>query len=411
MPQDAAPLAVSLFDKRPFFEKVLVYGVQNGILTQTHLDAICNDAPKGIVQIARYFGRPMLRPELEKAKDRMVNLVSLHLESSSGADLRQAAELLRDHSFLSRSKAGSDMLKAMLAMPDHSHFGMQNSVGFNDEHIPLLDKWSLRSLAEYQSELARRQQIASVVKPALWFAQMLGLDEEELVAADIEAEAVIRTGLLALFSGHKQMPDWVAFEKMVLALRKKYASRAGAMPAITLPRAIKDMPEAFKPTVQTLLQSVRDDLPRILDNTVPVRKLFHATPMFMGRYFWLEDALSEVDHFDRSASNAWNKLTGERNDDASLLTLFLCVAANSTPKTSLTENAAKTLLRKIQKSGLQSDLVEQFIAENAPALHGSDYTDLWHSFIEDARPTLLSDHAYALKDALALLRRECQIFS
>jgi hypothetical protein len=409
MLQASDPLAISLFDKRPFFEKALVYGVQNGILTQTHLDAICNDAPKGIVQIARYFGRPMLRPELEKAKDRMVNLVSLHLESSSGADLQQAAGLLRDHSFLSRSKAGSDMLKAMLAMPDHSHFGMQNQVGFSDEHIPLLDKWSLRSLAEYQGELARRQQIASVVKPALWFAQTLGLDEEELVATDVEAEAVIRTGLLTLFSGHKQMPDWVAFEKMVLALRKKHATKAGAMPAIALPKVIKDMPEAFKEAVQTLLQSVQDDLPRILDNTVPVRKLFHATPMFMGRYFWLEDALNEVDHFDRSASNAWNKLTGERNDDASLLTLFLCVAVGSTPKTSLTENAAKTLVRKIQKSGLQSDLVEQFIAENAPALHGSDYVDLWRSFIEDARPTLLSDHAYALQDALALLRRECQI--
>ncbi len=408
MSQDTAPLAVSLFDRRPFFEKALVYGVENGILTQAHLDAICNDAPKGIVQIARYFGRPMLRPELEKAKDRMVNLVSLHLESSSGGDLRQAANLLRDHSFLSRSKAGSDMLKAMLALPDHSHFGMQNSVGFNEEQIPLLDKWSLRSLAEYQSELARRQQIAAVVQPARWFAQVLGLDEDELVAADVEAEAVIRTGLLTLACGRKQMPDWVVFEKMVLALRKKYAAKAGAMPGIPMP---KGMPEAFKEVVQPLLQSVLDDLPRILDDSLPVRKLFHATPMFMGRYFWLEDALSEVDHFDRSASNAWNKLTGERNDDASLLTLFLCVAASSTPKTSLTENAAKTLVRKIQKSGLQSGLVEQFIAENAPTLHCSDYTDLWHSFIEDARPTLLSDHAYALQDALALLRRECQIVS
>ena len=92
-----------------------------------------------------------------------------------------------------------------------------------------------------------------------------------------------------------------------------------------------------------------------------------------------------------------------------MLTLFLCVAASSTPKTSLTESAAKALVRKIQKSGLKSDLVEQFIAENAPALHCSDYTEWWNSFIEDARPTLLSDHAYALKDALALLLPECQI--
>ena len=42
------------------------------------------DAPKGMVQIARYFGTEFLRPELEKARDRIVNLVSLYLESTSG---------------------------------------------------------------------------------------------------------------------------------------------------------------------------------------------------------------------------------------------------------------------------------------------------------------------------------------
>ena len=85
------PHAVSLFDARPFFEKALAYGVQHGIIDQTKLDAICQDAPKGMVQIARYFGTEFLRPELEKARDRIINLVSLHLESSSGGDLRVAA--------------------------------------------------------------------------------------------------------------------------------------------------------------------------------------------------------------------------------------------------------------------------------------------------------------------------------
>ena len=101
-------------DARPFFEKALAFGVQHGILHPDKLDAIRNDAPKGMVQIARYFGSEFLRPELEKARDRMVNLVSLHLEQTSGGDLHAAAESLRDHSFLSRSKAGSDMLKACL---------------------------------------------------------------------------------------------------------------------------------------------------------------------------------------------------------------------------------------------------------------------------------------------------------
>ena len=130
--------SVSLYDARPFFEKALQYGVQNGIINSPKLDAICADAPKGMVQIARYFGNEFLRPELEKAKDRMVNLVSLYLEASSDGDLQQAAESLRDHSFLSRSKGGSDMLKALIAMPQNSHFGMNERSGFTDEQIPVL---------------------------------------------------------------------------------------------------------------------------------------------------------------------------------------------------------------------------------------------------------------------------------
>ncbi|HEX5286689.1 MAG TPA: hypothetical protein VFW43_07225, partial [Polaromonas sp.] len=118
MHPNVSPASISLYDARPFFEKALQFGVQNGIIDSQKLDSICTEAPKGMVQIARYFGNEFLRPDLEKAKDRMVNLVSLHLESTSGGDLRQAAESLRDHSFLSRSKGGSDMLKALLALPE-----------------------------------------------------------------------------------------------------------------------------------------------------------------------------------------------------------------------------------------------------------------------------------------------------
>ena len=63
--------ALQLHDARPFFEKALVYGVQHGILDADRLAAIHTDAPKGMVQIARYFGSEFLRPELEKARDRM----------------------------------------------------------------------------------------------------------------------------------------------------------------------------------------------------------------------------------------------------------------------------------------------------------------------------------------------------
>ena len=401
--QSAAPAhTVSLFDSKPFFEKALAYGVQHGIIDQEKLDAICNDAPKGMVQIARYFGSEYLRPELEKARDRIVNLVSLSLEDMSGGDLRQAAELLRDNSFMSRSKAGSDMLKALIAMPQSSHFGMNEQSGFRDEHIPLLAKWSLRSLPDYQAELAQRAKVSHLVDAAIWLADALGLDESDLEDAGKDAEAVIRTALLVLAAKRTDMPDWVTFEKMVAAWRKKTLT---TLP-LTLP---KDLPGELRPAVELVRQSVLSDLPKILDTSLPVRKLFDKTPAFMGRYFWLEDGLSEVQDFDRAASKIWTKVTGGHIDDSSLLTLFLCVSAGSAPKTLLTEKAAGTLIRKLRKTGLHTDLAVQYIQAHAPVQHQDGYISLWKEFCEEASSTLLSSFDYALNDAMSLLRRECNV--
>jgi len=395
--------SVALFDDRPFFEKALAFGVQHGVLDQTKLDAIQTDAPKGMVQIARYFGSEFLRPELEKAKDRIVNMVSLTLHIQSGGDLRIAAEQLREHSFMSRSKAASDMLKALIVMPQNTHFGMNEHGGFSDKHIPQLAKWSLCSLADYQAELTKRQQVAHVIDAAIWMADQLGLHADDLEEAGCDAEAVIRTALLAAATQHKEMPDWVAFQKIIATLRKPSATKA-----INL-AAPKNLPAEFKAAVEHARQSVGTDLPKILDSAITCQKLFNQTPAFVGRYFWVEDGLSEVDHFDRQMSAAWSKATGGHSDDSSLLTLFLCIATSSTGKTLLTEKTAATLIRKIRKSGVKPELATAFIQANAPVEHQDDYIDIWESFIDDALATLESDRDYKLHDALSLLRRECNV--
>ncbi len=409
----AAP-GIALFDARPFFEKALAYGVQHGLIDEAKLDAIATEAPKGMVQIARYFGSEFLRPELEKARERIVNLVSLNLEHSSGGDLRKAAEALRDNSLLSRSKGASDMLKALIAMPQSSHFGMNEQGGFRDDHIPQLARWSLRSLADYQAELAKRQQVSTVIEAALWLADFLGMDADDLEDAGRDAEAVIRTALLVLATKQTQMPDWVAFQKTIAGLRKKAAANMAAgkpsskasTSSIPLPR---ELPPEFKAVVEGVRKSVLSDLPKILDSTLPARKLFDQTPAFMGRYFWVEDALSEVDDFDRAASAAWNKATGGHSDDSSLLTLFLCIASGSAHKTLLTEKGAAALVRKVRKSGMSPQLVAPYILANAPAQYQNDYLELWQEFWEDAESRLLSDHDDKLYDALALLRRDCNV--
>ncbi len=400
-----APQSVSLFDSRPFFEKALTHGIEHGLIGQDKLDAIRADAPKGMVQIARYFGTEYLRPELELARDRIVNLVSLHLAHSTEGDLHRAAELLRDHSFLSRSKAGSDMLKALITMPQTTHFGMNERSGFRDEHIPLLAKWSLKTLTEYQMELASRSRAAAVVDAAIWMAGQMGMDVEELEEAGKDAEAVIRTALLARACKRSSLPDWVTFEKMILALRKRYLAKPGKLP-LTVPA---DLPSEWTELVESIRDSVWADSVKWLESDLSVRKLFDQTPAFMGRYFWLEDAIQEVDQFDKNVSKAWAKATGGNDDESSLLTLFLCMAAGSPAKTVLTEKAAATLVKKIRKSGLQPTLPLQFIEANAPAEHLEDYASLWNNFIEESSATLASDHDYTFNDAVALLRRECNI--
>jgi len=394
---------VALFDDRPFFEKAVAYGVQHGVMDQAKLDAIQTDAPKGMVQIARYFGSEFLRPELEKAKDRIVNMVSLTLQIQSGGDLRKAAEQLCEHSFMSRSKAASDMLKALIVMPQNTHFGMNEHGGFSDKHIPQLAKWSLCSLAEYQAELAKRQQVAHVIDAAIWMADQLGLHADDLEEAGCDAEAVIRTALLAAATKHKEMPDWVAFQKIIATLRKPSATKAIHL------AAPKNLPAEFKDAVEQVRHSVEADLSKILDSAITCQKLFNQTPAFVGRYFWVEDGLSEVDHFDRQTSAAWTKATGGHSDDSSLLTLFLCIATGSTGKTLLTEKTAATLIRKIRKSGVQPELATAFIQANAPAEHQDDYIDMWEAFIDESLDTLASDHDYKLHDALSLLRRECNV--
>ena len=398
-PGELPVAVVSLFDARPFFEKALTFGVKNGILDAARLEQIAQDAPKGMVQIARYFGSEFLRPELELARQRLVNLVSLCLESSSGGHLRVAAEALRDHSFLSRSKAGSDMLKGLIGSPSSSHFGMNEASGFTDDQIPLLAKWTLRSLADYQAELAQRSQAGLVLDAAVWLADELGVDEAQLQEAGCDGEAVIRTALLALDAKLSKMPDWVAFEKLIAALRKKPAT-------IAMPRGL---PLQIRGVVDSVRQTVVSDMPRVTDPALPIRKLFHQTPAFIGRYFWIEDSLAEVDQYDRSVSDAWNKATGGHDDEGSLLTLFLTLAASSPPKTLLTEKAAATLVRKIRKTGLKPEQAIEFIRDHAPDQHQDDYQRLWQGFLDDSLATLKSDFDYELVDAMALLRRECNL--
>jgi hypothetical protein len=242
-----------------------------------------------------------------------------------------------------------------------------------------------------------------VIDAAIWLAEHMGLSADELEEAGCDAESVIRTALLATAVKHKELPDWVVFQKIIATLRKPSAGKVIRLDAP------KGLPAEYQPAIDQVRQSVEADLAKILDPKLTPQKLFNQTPAFLGRYFWVEDGLAEVDHFDRQTSAAWAKATGGHSDDSSLLTLFLCLATGSPAKTLLTEKTAATLVRKIRKSGLQAELAAAFIQSHAPAEHQDDYLDMWASFMDDALDTLESSHDPKLHDALGLLRRECNV--
>ena len=410
--------ALQLHDARPFFEKALVHGLEHGIIDADRLATIHTDAPKGMVQIARYFGSEFLRPELEKARDRMVNLVSLYLLDTTGGDLTQAAVSLRDHSFLSRSKGGSDMLKRLIALPESSNFGM---AGYADAQTPLLAVWSLRGHADYRIELVRRTHIAQAMDAAQWLAEQYTLDTDELESAGADAESVIRTGLLMQALAPKALalgewPNAVVFEKLVKALRKK---KQAAPLQLRLPPGV---PAELRDTMLAQCDAVLAELRRLIETNTPLAPLLRPTSSFRARYFLLDDPLAEVDDYHRSldelepqdeppqpASKTWVKTVQGDDDEHSLLTLFLCLAAGAPKKTLLTEKTAASLVRKLRKSGWQPQLAIDFILGHAPAVHQQDYIALWAGFVQDAEKTLLSDMDYRLHDALALLRRECSV--
>ena len=414
---DKAPHALALHDTRSFFERALVHGAAHGILGPEKLAALHAEAPKGLVQIARYFGTEFLRPELERARERMVNFISLHLQEASGGDLAQAAQLLAAHSLLSRSKAGTDLLRQLIALPESSHFGMQ---GQEESQVPLLALWSLRSHAQYREELARRRRIGEVVQAALWIAGHYGLEDEALEEGGADAEGVLRTALAlhALAPRSTEWPSTASFRKLLAARRKAGKAVEGA-DALAAP---KGLPAALRPVVDAQKPVVLADLQKLLDPARPLARELRPMGALRNRYFLLEDPLAEADEYLRAAellhegdappaaaSKTWQRATQGEQDEAALLTLFLCLAVGVPKKTLLPEKAARTLVRKLRSKGWQPDLAEAFIREHAPELHRADYLALWQGFVAEARGTLEDDHDYGLSDALALLRRECHV--
>ncbi|MEO8407540.1 MAG: hypothetical protein ABI476_03835 [Oxalobacteraceae bacterium] len=391
---------ISLYDGRPFFEKALHFGVQNGIIDAAKLGAIVDDAPKGMIQIADFFGSRYLRPDVEMALARIVNLVSLYLEEKTGGDLKQAAQSLRDNSFLSHSRGGSELLKKLFALPEDAIIGNQKGAQVKD----FLEKWSRLTPVAYRKERKKRVSAQDEIGTALWLAERSRMLPSEL--EDEAAELVIRTAILLRLSESDTdaMPTASEFAQLIDALRTKGIAASAQKRANLIP---DDMPTQYQIVMERMRKKiVKTDIPEILDPSTTLAALLDK---LRQKYFLRTDGADDVSNFDAIVSKDWTRVTEGKSDSDSLLTLFLCVAAEAAPKTKITEKTTREIVRKIRADGIKPALVAAYIDQFAPYEMREDLLLLWNDFFEEAEQYLLDDWDAKFVEVLSFLKDNCNI--
>jgi hypothetical protein len=390
---------IEVVDKRPFFEKTLGFGLKNRILDQEKCRAMIADAAKGTVQVAAFFGTSHLHTDLENARQRIVNLISLYLEHTFSGDLQKAAQSLRDNTFLSHSRGGNEMLKALHALPDSTVFGDTKGQGlkeFQDERT-LAKPFSLNA---YRKECKAREECAAVIAAALWFAEDLGLEHSELEFAG--AETVIRTALLVRLGGGEEFPDRLGFARLVAAVR----GSSGAGKLKISKKLLDDVPLEYR----GVADKVRRDIEKqdgLADLAVGLDSLLNLVEL---RYFVREGGLGDVEGFDALVSKEWHKVTKGKEDPYSRLTVFMCIAVGAKPKTTVSEAEARAMVRKVRKDGFDSGAVLAFIRDSAPFEIKDNLLSLWEEeFLPDAEQYLIDDDDLKYTRAMKFLKENCNI--
>ena len=396
--------SVAVVDKRPFFEKALCFGVRHDIIDNAKRQAIIADGAKGTVQVAEHFGTSYLYADLENARKRIVNLVSLYLEDSCGADLEKAAHSLRDDSFLFHSRSGNDMLKKLHAMPESTVYGDMKGQSLKDfqQERTLTKPFSL---AAYRKELKRRQDTAAIMAAALWFSDDMDVARSSLDF--VAAETVIRTAILARFGGEEQSASRSQFAKLVEAVRSKLLT-SGKM---RIPKAVlDDVPDEHREIAERIRREMeKHDAPLLLNSAMALDVLLN---VFESRYFMRETGLEDLDSFDAFVSKEWHAATGGKEDPYSRLTLFMCLAAGVKPKTTVSEAEARAMVRRVRKDGFDSDTVSGFIRQSAPFEIKQNLLALWEEeFLPEARERLLDDSDRTYARALRFLADNCNVSS
>ncbi len=401
--------SLATVDNRPFFDKALQAGVTQGIITPDRLQSLQEEFSKGIVQIANFFGTAYLRPELELALRRMVNLVSLHLEDLSGGDIQVAATALRDQTLLSHSKAGSDMIKRLHAMPDSTLiFG--NPVSAENQRAYLDEKTASDTalLAEYRTELAERLDNQNTIDFAFWLARNMGASRNDIDDAD----SLIRSAMLVFFADPTELkiPTRSDFVRLVKAAKNTKAK----FNDVRLRSMLKEAPTEFQRLARRAMEHfIVADLPRIRAPSNTADKLLYGDSGVM--YFVNESLDDDVREYDRLVAREWDRVTkGEADDPAVVATILFLVATGLPPKASMLLREAKAVIQHFRTKGFDSQAVIQFIDDHAPEAIREDLQKAWTNDLKREAEEQLNDSDPNWPDthmerALEYVRKTCAV--
>lgn len=394
---------LALFDDKPFFETAVRYGFSKAIITRAKLEAIEAEAPKGIVQIADAFGSKYLRSEIETARKRIVNLVSLYLIQTSRGDLDIAARLIRDNTFLTLSRNGSGLLKSLFAMPEYPLMGREEKGRIED----FLEFWSLKEKpSDYINALEYRQKNALEIQAGFFFGELMAIGRSQLKEDDVEAASVVRSAIFFHFlSGlETEVHNQVQFAQMLDAWRKKLKAKSkNKLPELNL----TGVPEEFHELAQRVTHEIIEhDFPLIRDASLSLDKLVF---QLKERYYLCELEIEDTSEYDALVSKEWAKLTKGKTDIDSLLTMFLCIATDLPPKNSLSEKAAKALVKKLRTSNIDEEKTIAWIKQHAPHEKQEGLLEDWAVFMEEAPRYLMDDWDSDYHVAMRFLSENCHI--
>lgn len=371
--------SLSAIDQRSFFEQALAYGAKHGVLGAAQLERIGEDGAKGIVQIANHFGTAYLQASLETAATRMVNLISLYLEDKSDGNLQLAAASLRDHSLLSHSRGGSELLKRLNALPQDTQ--LQKRQANPAEEKSFLDDRTFAaplSLAEYRQSFAERIEIQRQIDFARWTARQLNAPIED--DSDQRAEEVINSAMLVWYVGQEPFcfPAKAGFVKLLAQLRKPaFKARTAAFE-----RLLAAAPDEFRRLAEAAMAVfVRERLPELKAAENPATDFLYGDRA--GTYFVRESLHEELGEFDQLVAHEWVRITRGKTDPATIATIFLLIASGQPPKASVLLKEAKNIVSRFRTAGFDSAAVCRFIDEHAPFEQRRELKALW---LEDLQP-------------------------